>query len=195
MTARLGVALATALLLGCEITPSASQPAASASPTPEAPLRMPTPAALRPPAAAMLEDAAVGLPRLSGRDGLGAAEAARDQPDEPAALEVFSGWGWIEASTRTWGSGSRRLDAIVMLSLRAQGARRAYEFWAAEADRMRLAGAPCPATVTGLDDCRYWSGGGRTLVVGRLDAEVFRLLGTGVDAGTLAPAQAQRLGR
>jgi hypothetical protein len=183
--------------MSCEVGPVASQPAGpvSAAPAAEAPPRLPTPAALRPPAAAILEDATVGLPRLSGRDGLGPIEAARDQPDEPSALEVFSGWGWIEASTRTWASGSRRVDEMVLLSLRAQGARRAYEFWAAEADRMRLAGAACPTAVAGLDDCRYWSGGGRTLVVGRLDAAVFRLLCTGVDAGTLAPAQAQRLGR
>src|SRR6266851_1825455 len=130
MTARLEVALAAVLLMGCEISVSSSQPAPSASPTP-APSHLPTPASVRPPAEAILDDAAVGLPRLSGRDGLGAAEAARDQPDEPAALEEFSGWGWIEASTRTWQSGPRRVDAMVMLSLRAQGARRAYEFWAA----------------------------------------------------------------
>ena len=177
------------VLVSCQ---TQGPPAATPRPSPSL---SPTPLpALRPPADAILADADVGLPRTGARDHLGAAEAARDTPNEVLALEVYSGWGWIEASTRTWsGAGGQAADTV-LLTVRSDAAARAFDYWAADAARAPLAAGACPAAVTGLDQCRIGSGGGQVLVVGRLGAEVFRLqVGGGLDAAALAARQSARL--
>jgi len=133
------------------------------------------------------------LPRTAGRDHLGAAEAARDTANEVLALETYSGWGWVEASTRTWSGGGRRATETLLLTLRAEGAARAFDAWAGEAATSPFAATDCPAAVTGLDQCRIGSTGNRALVVGRLGAEVFRLETAGLDTPALATRQAARL--
>ena len=51
---------------------------------------------LHPPAEAVLEDAQVGLPRVSGQDHLTAAEAASGAADQPLALQTYTSWAWVE---------------------------------------------------------------------------------------------------
>jgi hypothetical protein len=141
----------------------------------------------------VLTDADVGLPRTGGRDHLTAAEAARDTANEVLALETYSGWGWVEASTRTWSGGGRQASETLLLTLRAEGARKAFDAWAADAARAPYAATDCPASVTGLDQCRVGMVGDRALVVGRLAAAVFRIETVGMDAPALAGKQASRM--
>ena len=148
---------------------------------------------LRAPADAALTQTEVGLPLVAARDHLSAAESARDTPNEVLALELYSGWGWVEASTRSWSGGSRQASETVLLSVRAEGAGKAFEIWAADAARAPYAASPCPSTITGLDQCQFGSAGDHALVVGRLGAEVFRLEMAGLDAAALAEKQAGRL--
>jgi hypothetical protein len=187
---RLPICLAafTALVLACQ---SQSPPASTPRPSPS-PAATPQPA-LRPPADAVLADADIGLPRTAGRDHLSAAEAARDTANEILALETYSGWGWVGASTRTWSGGGRRAAETLLLTLRAEGALRAFEAWAADAARAPYAATDCPPSITGLDQCRVGVAGDRQLVVGRLGAEVFRIETTGMDAAALASKQASRI--
>jgi hypothetical protein len=145
------------------------------------------------PADAVLADADVGLPQTAGRDHLTAAEAARDTANEVLALETYSGWGWVEASTRTWSGGGRQASETLLLTLRAEGGRKAFDVWAADAARAPYAATGCPASVTGLDQCRVGMVGDRALVVGRLGAEVFRIETTGLDAASLAAKQGARM--
>jgi hypothetical protein len=155
---------------------------ASPSIAPAPPLR----ARLRPPAEAILSDQAVGSPRRAGSDHLTAAAAASQQPDQPAALAEFLGWGWLDGSTRSWATA----DEALVLTSRPEGAARAFEFWAAETTRPPFAGAPCsPAVSSGLDDCRLGVAGDRALVVGRVGAEAFRLSCPATSADRLAGAQ------
>src|SRR5256885_8818529 len=156
----------------------------SQTPPPPTPRPSPTPSAsplpvLRPPADAILADADVGLPRTAARDHLGAAEAARDTSNEVLALEAYSGWGWIEASTRSWAGGGRRASETLLLTVRPEGAARAFDYWAADAARAPLAAAPCPASVPGLDQCRLGTAGGRALLGGRPGGGGVRPGGTG----------------
>ncbi|HEY8641134.1 MAG TPA: hypothetical protein VIO84_00050 [Candidatus Dormibacteraeota bacterium] len=187
---RLPICLAAliALVLACQ---SQSPPAATPRPSPSA-AATPLPQ-LRPPADAVLADADVGLPRTAGRDHLSAAEAARDTANEVLALETYSGWGWVEASTRTWSGGGRQAAETLLLTLRAEGASRAFDAWAADAARAPYAAVDCPASVSRLDQCRLGVAGDRALVVGRLGAEVFRIETTGVDSAALASKQASRM--
>jgi hypothetical protein len=183
--------LVAAVLLVVGACQSQSPPTArpTASPTPS-----PTPLlVLRAPGDAILADADVGLPRTAARDHLGAAEAARDTANEVLALEVYSGWGWIEASTRTWSGGGRQASETVLLTVRPEAAARAFDYWAADAARAPLSAGGCPAALAGLDQCRLGVAGDRALVVGRLGAEVFRLDVTGLDASALAARQAARM--
>jgi len=182
------LAVLAALLVACQ-----SQPHAAPTPRPSA---APTPTPLlvvRAPADAVLADADVGLPLTASRDHLTAAEAARDTPNQVLALETYSGWGWIEASTRTWSGGGRQASETVLLSVRAEGASRAFEIWAGDAGRAPYAASNCPAAIVGLDECRIGLAGDRALVVGRLGPEVFRLETAGLDAPALAARQAARL--
>lgn len=162
-------------------TPSVS--AASAS----------SPPRLRAPADAILTDADTGLPRMAGRDHLTLNEVALDQPDPRSALASMQGWGWVEASTRTWSGGGRRVEAEVLLTLRADGARQAYGRWVQETDAPPRTGSTCPAQLASLDQCRLGRAGSSAVVVGRLDAVVFRVAGTDLDTVALAAIQAGRL--
>jgi len=182
------LAAAAVLLLGCQ-----SQPPPAATPRPSHTATATPLLALRPPADAVLADADLGLPRTAGRDHLSAAEAARDTANEVLALEVYSGWGWVEASTRTWSGGGRQAAETVLLTLRAEGAAKAVDAWAADAARAPYAATDCPASVAGLDQCRIGTAGDRALVVGRLGAEVFRIETVGMDAPALAGKQASQM--
>ncbi len=189
MPRTLELAAAVLLLLGaCQSQgPPAPTPRPSPSPSPT-PLLV-----LKAPAEAILADADVGLPRTAARDHVGAAEAARDTANEVLALEVYSGWGWIEASTRTWSGGGRQASETLLLTVRPEGAARAFDYWAADAARAPLAAAACPASLPGLDQCRLGAAGDRALVVGRLGAGVFRLDVSGLDAAALGARQAARM--
>jgi hypothetical protein len=128
----------------------------------------------------------VGSPRHAGSDHLTAAAAASQQPDQPAALAEFLGWGWLDGSTRGWASA----DETLVLTSRPEGAARAFEFWAAETTRPPFAPAACsPAVTSGLDDCRLGVAGDRALVIGRVGAEAFRLSCPAASADRLAGAQ------
>ena len=151
----------------------------------------PTPVSLRPPALAILADAQVGLSRTSGRDHLTAAEAARDQPDQQGALQLYRSWGWVEESLRTWAGGDRSASETVLLTLRAENARVAYAAWAGHLSG--TAGACGPPLASRLDECTEALSDSGVLVVGRLDAELFLLLGSGVDVLSLARLQADQL--
>jgi hypothetical protein len=182
------LAVLAALLVACQSQPPpAPTPRPSATPTPT-PLLV-----VRAPADAILGDTDVGLPRTASRDHLTAAEAARDTPNQVLALETYSGWGWVEASTRSWSGGGRQASETVLLSVRAEGASRAFEIWAADTGRAPYAASDCPPAIIGLDQCRIGLVGDRALVVGRLGPEVFRLETAGLDAPTLATRQAARL--
>lgn len=151
-----------------------------------------SPVALRAPAEAILADAETGLPRTAGRDHLKLTEVARDQPDPRGALAAMGGWGWVEESTRVWAGGGRRVEAQVLLTLRAEGARQAYSVWVQEADQQPRVGAACPGALAGLDECRMGSAGDSVVVIGRLDALVFRVAGSNVDVVALAGVQARK---
>jgi hypothetical protein len=170
-------------LAACQQVAPAPTPSPSATPEPT-PL-----VALRAPSAAVLADADVGRPRTAGRDHLTATEAARDQPDEVLALELFSGWGWVDMATRTWGP----VSVEVLQTLRPEGATRAYALWSGEAELAPFSAAPCPASITGLEQCRYGSAADRVIVVGRRDTLTFRLVADPGAAERLAALQASRL--
>src|SRR5581483_871713 len=162
------VLLAALVFVAC--SPGGS-PAASPRP---APTVTPTAAVvLRAPAAAILP-AAGSLPLTGASDHLTAAEYAASAPDEVVALGQVESWGWAAAARRTWSAGGAAVDDVVLETDRPEGAQRAFEAWAGAASSAPFAGGACPAAVTGLDDCRQGVAGGRTVVVGRLDAEVFR---------------------
>jgi hypothetical protein len=187
------VALAVAGAAACQ--PQAS-PLASPSPSPPpavSPTARPSPIALRAPADAILTDADTSLARSAGRDHLQATEVARDQSDPRAALAAMGAWGWVEESTRSWSSADRRVEAQVLLTLRADGARQAYGQWVQETDSPPRIGAACPPGLTGLDECRVGTAGTSAVVVGRLDSVVFRVAGANVDTLALAAIQARRL--
>jgi hypothetical protein len=148
---------------------------------------------LRTPAAAILEDAQVGLPRVSGRDNLSAAEAASTAPDQPQAFQTYTSWGWSEQSTRSWSAGGRNADALVLVTLRPPGARLAFAYYAQRTDGAPYSGIPCPASITGLDGCHAGTSGSRTVVTGWLAEEIFVVGGSGVDVMALAALQARRL--
>lgn len=190
-----GLAAMVAGLAGCQVAGQNGNPPSSPAPSSSfrPPLLAPTPVRLKQAAMAILDDAAVGLGRAAARDHLGAAEAAQEQPDQVAALDLFTSWGWDEASTRTWSAGDRRVDETLLITIRSLGAASAFEFWGAAADRPPLIAQPCPAGAAALDQCRYGSGSGRWLVVGRLDTAVFKISSIGVELASLAQTQTARL--
>jgi len=173
-----------------------SNGAAQATPRPPAaatPAPLATPVRLHPPAEAVLEDAEVGLPRVSGRDHLSAAEAASGAADQPLALQTYTSWGWSEESTRSWKAEDRSADALVLLTLRSSGARIAFAYYAQQTDVAPYAGRPCTADLASLDGCHVGVDGSRVVVTGWLAEEVFVVGGTGIDVYLLAAKQAQRL--
>ena len=183
--------LLPALWLGaCLPAPASGLRPPGERPSPSIAARPPIRVALRPPAEAILGDQVVGAPRRSGRDHLGAAEAASLQPDQGVAINQFVAWGWLEGSTRTWATA----DETLVLTARPEGAARALDFWTAEAARAGFQPADCPAgAMAGLDDCRLATAGDRAVVVGRLGAAVFRLACPAAAAQRLAAAQAAAL--
>jgi len=148
---------------------------------------------LRPPALAILDDAQVGLPRVSGRDHLTAAEAAGGAADQPLALQTYTSWGWTEESTRAWSGGGRSADALVLATLRPSGARRAFTSFAQQTDVAPYSGMPCPPRITGLDGCHMGVGSSNAVITGWLAEEVIVVAGHDVDVVSLAAAQAGRL--
>jgi hypothetical protein len=176
--------LASLCLLACT---NSAPPSPTATPSPPAATATPTPAiATRPPSDVILADADVGLPRVSARDNLDLAQAASEQQNQPLALTEYRTWGWVEESVRGWAGGGQRVDESLVLLTRVEGATLAFQGWAGEVAQP----AACPAGL-GLDECAAGSGG----LVGRVGRYAFRLVGTGVDLGKLAGAQAARIRR
>lgn len=179
--------LAIAALAACSLGASpAATPRASPTATP------PPPPQLRAPADAILAEAS-GLRLITVRDHLTAAEYAASAPDQVIGLDQVRGWGWEEASLRQWSGGGRSAQALLLRTDRASGAHLAFAAWAEQASVTPLLGADCPPSVSGLDECRLGTAGARSIVVGRLDTETFRLDLNGLDPAPLAAAQAQRL--
>ena len=174
------------LLISCE-----PGPGKAAAPTPPRAPSATRPPSLRTPADAILSDQAVGSRRIASRDHLSAAEAARQQPDQVGALQEYTAWSWLDASTRSW----EGVSDLVLLTARPEGAARAVAFWSAEAARAPFLIAPCPSSVGRLDECRLAVSGDRAVVVGRLDALAFRLECPAAAAVRLASAQAAALTR
>lgn len=167
------------------------------TPAPSPPPPKPTPAATPAPqpvapAAAILPEVA-GLTLTGGSDRLSAAEYVASGPDPPIGLDQLAGWGWAAASIRTWAAGGRRAVVLVVLADRDAGAERAFAAWASAASVAPLAAGPCPPEVSGLDQCLEAQAGARTVVVGRLGPEVFRIDALNVDATPVATRQAARL--
>ena len=148
---------------------------------------------LRPPETAILTDDEAGLPRTGGRDHLSLTEAARDQPDQVLALELYRGWSWADASTREWSAGDRRLEVIVLLTLRRSGAERAYARWSQDAAAAPLAAGGCRPSMTRVERCRLGRAGPRAVMVAQIDAAVFRVAGLNVNVEDLGELQAERL--
>lgn len=183
------VVVAMVVVVACQQGRAAPpSPSPSVAPTP-------TSAALRAPAAAILADSDVGLPRVSGADHLTAAQVAAAAPDQVLALQQMTAWGWLDASQRGWGAGGQvAVSDFVVLTIRADGGRRAFADLSVGADAAPFAGGPCGGQLgVGLDECHYASDGSSAIVVGRLDAEVFRLQGSVADVGRLTPLQTGRL--
>jgi hypothetical protein len=134
----------------------------------------------------ILADADVGLTRAATRDGVGLAQAASEQENQPLALTEYRAWGWVEESIRSWGAGSQRLDESLVLLTRVEGAALAFQGWAGELSQR----GACRDGL-GLDQCALGSG----VVVGRVDRYVFRLSGSGLDLARLAGVQAVRIRR
>jgi hypothetical protein len=149
----------------------------------------PPAAAARPPAQSILDDGAVGARRDGGRDHLSAAEFARDQPDQVAALRVFTTWGWVDAATRSWPETSE----ILVVSQRPEDAGRAFDFWTLQATQAGLKQAACPAGASPLQQCSAAVSDARAVLVGRAGASVFRLDCPRTEADRLASAQARAL--
>lgn len=188
MRRRLAAAvLAVATCAGCSFGgPPAASPRPSPTPTP-------TPALLlRPPPQAVLASAG-GLSAVTVRDHLPAAEYAASAADQVLGLAEVQSWGWADASWRVWSNGGSSVDDLVVATDRPEGAQRAFAYWAGRASAAPLSSGPCPDAIAGLDQCLTGTAGRRTVVVGRLNALVFRLDVVGADAGSLAASQAQRL--
>ena len=180
----------TAAMASCQ--PAGTTTNTAGATPPPAPSATPSPPAAAP-AAAVLTASDVGLPLLSARDGISLGEAVRDQADQALALRTYQGWGWADASRRTWGSGARSADEILLLTLRPQGAERAFASWSQDTETAPLAGAACGASLRRLDQCRIGSAGDGALIVGRAGADVFRQHTRNLDAALLAARQAARL--
>jgi hypothetical protein len=149
--------------------------------------------ALRDPAVAILDDSTVGLPRKAGRDHLSAAEAASLDVDQPRALQTFQRWGWADESTRAWADDQRNVDALVLLTLRPEGARLAFDHYAQQTDVPPFTGGSCPTSLADLDGCHLGSSPSRSVITGWLAEEIFVVGGSGVDVPALAAIQAKRL--
>lgn len=177
--------LAGATLAACG---SASTAAPGITPLPASPV------ALQPaPDQAILDAAATGLPLTGSVDGVTAAAAANDLPDAADALPLFDSWGWVVESRRSFGRGAVTVEVTVLLLLRSTGAASAFTFYAEQAAVPPLVADTCPAAIGALDECALGQGGGRTVVVGRVGAEVFTVSAAGTDARRLGSLQASRL--
>lgn len=153
-----------------------------------------SPVALQPaPGEAILDAGTAGLPLTGSADGITAAAAANGVPDAADALPLFDSWGWVVESRRSFGRGGTAVEVTVLLLLRSAGAASAFTFFAEQAAVPPLLAARCPPGIGPVDECAAGQGGGRTLVVGRVGAEVFTLSAAGADAIRLASLQASRL--
>lgn len=179
---------ALALVLATACTSGGTGAAAGATPIPASPL------ALQPaPGTAILGAAEVGLPVTGAEDGVTPVEAANDVPDAADALPLFDSWGWVVESRRSFGAGAAAVSVSVLLTLRPSGAVSAFAFFAEQAAVPPLLASECPPALAGLDQCALGTGGGRTLVVGRVGLEVFEISCGAADAVRLASLQAARL--
>jgi hypothetical protein len=190
------VLTAATLLLcaGLAACGGSSGPAASATgdrPPTHSILAQPPPGLrLRAPGDALLSDQVVGAARRGGHDHLTAAQAASEQPDQGAALQRFTAWGWLDGASRTWATA----DETLVLTAEPAGSRRAFASWSEEAAQAPFAAGPCPAqAAAGLDDCRLGVAGDRAVVVGRLGTAVFRLACPASAAQRLTEAQVAAL--
>jgi hypothetical protein len=134
----------------------------------------------------ILADSDVSLPRASGRDHVGIAQAASEQENQPLTLTEYRQWGWIEQSARSWAAGAARVDESLVLLTREDGAILAFQGWAAGLGQRGV----CPDS-PGMDECAASSAG----LVARVGRYTFRLAGTGADLGKLASVQAARIRR
>jgi|SRR5215471_714669 len=180
-------ALIKLTLVPCLVLAACGSPAppAAVRPAPPSILAQPPPEVrLRPASEAILSDQSVGAARRGGHDHLTAEQAASEQPDQGAALALYAGWGWVDGASRTWSTA----DETLVITNRPDGASRALDFWARDAQ------GACPATaMAGLDDCRLGVSGDRAVVVGRLASAVFRIQCPAASAERLAAAQAAAL--
>lgn len=176
-----GLAIAV-VLMGCSNGGGAAARRGVVIPRPAAPV-----AAAPAPARAILSSTDAGLPLVTAADDVLAQEAANEVPDAADALPLYESWGWVAESTRHFAGGGASVDVTVLQTLRASGAQDAFAFWAA-----RLSGS-CPAAVQPVDQCALGQTGPRTMVVGRVGADVFEITATGAGASHLAALQAARL--
>ena len=180
------VALAVVVLV------SACQGAAGARPSPT-PSPRPVPATARPHVDAILADAQVGLPRTGGLDHIGVLEAAHTQLNQAAALDLYRSWGWVDQATRVWALGSQGSEEWLLLTVRQDGARRAFTFYSDQRAAATAQAGPCGAAANALDECAEWQSESGTTILGRRGPFVFQLTARGADADRLALLQAQKL--
>ncbi len=181
------VPLAVVLLLG------ACQGSVGARPSPT-PSPRAVPVTARAPAEVILSDAQVGFPRTGGLDHVGMLEAAHTQLNQAAALDLYRSWGWVDEATRAWALGPQQSEEWLLLTVRQDGARRAFTF---DSDQRAAAAAqagPCGAAAPALDECAEWQAESGTTILGRRGPFVFQLTVRGNDADRLALLQAQKLG-
>ena len=174
-------------------TAAPPSPSINPSPNSRSATARPTPLAHRPAASAILEDGAVGLPRVAGRDHVGLAQAAEEQQNQPLALTRYRSWGWLDQATRTWSSGDRRVEEELVVLTSEQGARLAFF----DSTSGGLPGSECSAELH-VDDCRKTGDAAASNLVARLGPYLFRLKGTRLelaDLTALGAAQSARLRR
>ena len=189
LTRAAALAVATLILAAdCVGTPA---PVAQASPGPSTSASEPGPSRIspRPPAAYVLTSAQVGLPGLVARDHLGYLQAASEERDQATALELYQTFDWADEAVRTFGSGPRRAEEKLLISLRVAGARNAFAYWGALAVKAPLVGSSCPVS-TGLDQCAEGHSGALAAAAGRRGVVVFYITATGADIDGLLRFQA-----
>jgi hypothetical protein len=178
-----GVALAACN--GQAAAPARSPGGDRPSPSPEVRI------VLRAPAADILSDGEVGLPRTGGSDHKSLTQAAGEQQNQPLALIRYRAWGWVDQAGRSWGGGQVQVSESLLLLTKVDGARLAYFDYANE---VRLLPQPvsCPPGL-GLDDCTEGRSGPAVKLAGRVGPYVVRLEVSGAEVDSLAAKQAVRI--
>ena len=123
------------------------------------------------------------------RDHLGYLQAASEERNQAAALELYQTFDWVDEAVRTFGSGPRTVEEKLLVSLRVAGARNAFAYWGALAVKPPLVAASCPAS-TGLDQCAEGRFGALAAAAGRRGVVVFYITATGADIDGLLRFQA-----